>query len=160
MSAPLLKSLRVYNLMKSDFFNHSIQNIKRCIAFRGFSDNRSQNNNIALDENVSNNSLNVKLAETNDIEGDSEVKHTSEEKSSYVKVFEKLEKIRRGEVPKPEPSNKSFATLLRESKLMQLGEFSGSILVGEVFDVNGDDLYIDFGGKFHCVCQKPHLIPW
>ena len=50
---------------------------------------------------------------------------------------------------------KSFATLLRESKFMQLGDLNRRLFSGRIFEVQGDDLYIEFGGKFHCVCSRP-----
>ncbi|KAF7256138.1 hypothetical protein EG68_05877 [Paragonimus skrjabini miyazakii] len=50
----------------------------------------------------------------------------------------------------------SFATLLRNSPFIQLGDFESREVIGVVIEnVNETDLYIDFGGKFHCVCPQP-----
>jgi small subunit ribosomal protein S28 len=50
---------------------------------------------------------------------------------------------------------KSFATLLRNSKFITQGDFRNSTVLGQVFHVVNDDLYVDFGMKFHAVVKKP-----
>lgn len=50
---------------------------------------------------------------------------------------------------------KSFATLLRNSKFIAQGDFRNVTVLGQVFHTTNDDLYVDFGMKFHAVVRKP-----
>lgn len=72
----------------------------------------------------------------------------------FAQSFEKFSTINEPKVS-VEPEPQSFATLLRQSKFIDLGDPEGKVVVGKVFHTVEDDLYIDFGWKFHCVCPKP-----
>jgi small subunit ribosomal protein S28 len=55
--------------------------------------------------------------------------------------------------PTTEPQ--TFAKMFRQSKFVQLGGLKGRLLSGRIVDVVDDDLYVDFGGKFPAVVQRP-----
>lgn len=55
----------------------------------------------------------------------------------------------------PKVEEKSFLHLLRHSEFVQMGDPAGKIVIGKIFEVVNTDLYIDFGGKFYCVCRRP-----
>merc|ERR1711976_951414 len=58
-------------------------------------------------------------------------------------------------VPDAKESSQTFASLMRNSKFVQMGNPEGKVVVGKIYHVVEDDLYIDWGGKFPCVCQRP-----
>lgn len=49
----------------------------------------------------------------------------------------------------------TFAKMFRQSKFVQLGGLKGRLLSGRIVDAVDDDLYVDFGGKFPAVLQRP-----
>uniref|UniRef100_A0A1I7V340 28S ribosomal protein S28, mitochondrial n=1 Tax=Caenorhabditis tropicalis TaxID=1561998 RepID=A0A1I7V340_9PELO len=54
-----------------------------------------------------------------------------------------------------EAQSQSFASLLRNSKFMQLGDFNGRLVIGKIVNRIQEDIYIDFGLKFNAVCKVP-----
>ena len=97
------------------------------------------------------------------IENAPEPSHGERALAGFAKA---LEKARMEAVPEDdvaddmqdaETEHTTFAAMLRHSKLVQLGDCAGRMVAGTVIEVVADDLYIDLGGKFHCVCPRPKL---
>jgi len=79
------------------------------------------------------------------------------EAGGFAKAFEKFERLQDTTEKKeaaPQPP-KSFLTLLRHSKFMQIGDPRGKIIDGKVFQVVGNDIYVDIGFKFPAVITRP-----
>lgn len=55
----------------------------------------------------------------------------------------------------PSLATKSFASLLRQSNFVNLGDFRNAIVIGKIFHLTENDLYVDVGLKFHAVVKKP-----
>ena len=73
-----------------------------------------------------------------------------------IRMFERVEKATVSEdVQSSDDKRESFASMLRRSQFIAIGKPAGRVVVGTIFETLNDDLYIDFGGKFHCVCKAP-----
>lgn len=50
---------------------------------------------------------------------------------------------------------KTFAQLYKDSPTVRLGDFTDQLVIGKIVMRVNDELHIDYGGKFNCVCRVP-----
>ncbi|KAB0792472.1 hypothetical protein PPYR_14431 [Photinus pyralis] len=73
------------------------------------------------------------------------------EKRGFAKAYEKFDTL----LDDTKSESATFQSLLRNSKFIDLGDPEGKVVQGRIYHIVEDDLYIDFGWKFHCVCARP-----
>ncbi|KAI4477402.1 hypothetical protein M0804_012788 [Polistes exclamans] len=97
------------------------------------------------DESISN-------IESNEMKSLKDLAQPEVKLSGFAQTFDKFSQI---DTPIKTKEPATFISLLRQSEFMNLGDPEGKRVVGKIFKTINDDLYIDFGWKFHCVCTRP-----
>lgn len=73
-----------------------------------------------------------------------------------VKISNQAVNTENSNLDEKEPKvTKSFGQMFKESNFVALGNLENKYLIGKIVDTVGDDLYIDYGGKFNCVVKRP-----
>ncbi|VVC44347.1 Ribosomal protein S28, mitochondrial [Cinara cedri] len=78
-----------------------------------------------------------------------EPQNTTSKQGAFAEFYQKTKE------KQPIEDDQEFEVLLRNSNFINLGDPVGKQVVGTIFHVVDNDLYIDFGWKFHCVCTRP-----